>query len=83
MLDRWRAPFAVLPRLDYRIVVLGFVIEPDGRSRWLTHDEISAGTVKSLAGATPLSIIGAVTPWSARPRAQSPMEARFPPTTHA
>jgi hypothetical protein len=67
VLDHWRASFAVLPRLYYRIVVLGFVVEPGGRSRWLTHDEISAGAAEALAGARPLSIIGAVTPWSARP----------------
>lgn len=67
VLDRWRAAFAVLPRLDYRIAVLGFVVEPDGRSRWLTHDEISAGAAAALADARPLSIIGAVAPWSARP----------------
>jgi NAD(P)-dependent dehydrogenase (short-subunit alcohol dehydrogenase family) len=66
-LDRWRASFAALPRLDYRIVVLGFAIEPDGRSRWLTDDEISTGAAEALAGARPLSIVGAVTPWSARP----------------
>jgi hypothetical protein len=47
--------------------VLGFAIEPDGRSRWLTHDEISAGAAEALADARPLSIIGTVTPWSARP----------------
>ena len=68
VLDQWRTSFAdLLPRLDYRIVVLGFVIEPDGRSRWLTHDEISAGAAKALAGAAPLSIIGTVTPWPSRP----------------
>ncbi len=66
-LDRWRASFAVLPRLDYRIVVLGFVIEPGGRSRWLTHDEISTGAAEAMAGGAPLSVIGTVTPWSARP----------------
>lgn len=67
VLDQWSAAFAVLPRLDYRIAVLGFVVEPDGRSRWLTHDEISAGAAASLADARPLSIVGTVTPWSARP----------------
>ena len=67
VLDHWRAAFAVLPRLDYRIAVLGFVVEPDGRSRWLTHDEISAGVAAALADARPVSIIGTVTPWSARP----------------
>jgi NAD(P)-dependent dehydrogenase (short-subunit alcohol dehydrogenase family) len=67
VLDRWRAAFASLPQLDYRIVILGFVVEPDGRSRWLTHDEISAGAAAALAYRRPLSIIGTVTPWSARP----------------
>jgi NAD(P)-dependent dehydrogenase (short-subunit alcohol dehydrogenase family) len=65
--DRWRASFAALPKLDYRIVVLGFALESDGRSRWLTDDEICAGTAEALVGAVPLSIIGRVTPWSARP----------------
>jgi len=66
-LDHWRAAFAVLPRLDYRIVVLGFVLEPGGRSRWLTDDEICAGAAEALANGRPLTIVGTVTPWSARP----------------
>lgn len=66
-LDRWRASFAIFPRLDYRIVVLGFVLEPGGPSRWLTHDEISAGASEALANGRPLTIVGTVKPWSARP----------------
>ena len=66
-LDRWRASFAIFPRLDYRIVVLGFVVEPGGRSRWLTDDEISAGAAGALANGSPLTIVGTVAPWSARP----------------
>ena len=66
-LERWRASFAIFPRLDYRIVVLGFVLEPGGPSRWLTHDEISAGASEALANGRPLTIVGTVKPWSARP----------------
>ena len=66
-LDRWHASFAIFPRLDYRIVVLGFVLEPGGPSRWLTHDEISAGASEALANGRPLTIVGTVKPWSARP----------------
>src|SRR4051812_29685891 len=67
VIGHWLAHFANLPRLDYRIVVLGFVIEPGAGSRWLTHDEICAGAAGALTGARPLSIIGTAKPWSARP----------------
>jgi hypothetical protein len=66
-LDCWRASFAIFPRLDYRLVVLGFVVVPGGGSRWLTDDEISAGAADALASGRPLTIVGTVTPWSARP----------------
>jgi NAD(P)-dependent dehydrogenase (short-subunit alcohol dehydrogenase family) len=67
VLHQWRQSFAVFPGLAYRIAVLGFMIEPGGQSRWLTHEEISAGAAEALAGTKPLSIIGTVKPWSARP----------------
>jgi len=66
-LDRWRASFAIFPRLDYRIVVLGFIVAPGGRSRWLTDEEICAGAADTLAKGRPLATVGTVTPWSARP----------------
>ena len=66
-LGRWRARFAGLPGLDYRIVVLGFVLKPDGGSRWLTHDEISAGAKAALDASRPVSVLGVVEPWSRRP----------------
>ena len=66
-LDRWRASFAIFPRLDYRIVVLGFIVAPGGRSRWLTDEEICAGAADALAKVRPLTTVGTVTPWSARP----------------
>ncbi len=52
--------------IDYSAVVLGFVIE-GGKSRWLTNDEISAGVLAALESAAPLSIVGTVEPWSAKP----------------
>jgi len=47
-------------------VVLGFVVESSG-SRWLTNDEISSGVFAAIQSAAPLSIVGTVEPWSARP----------------
>lgn len=54
--------------IDYARVVLGFVIEPRG-SRWLSNEEISAGTLRAIErpeGAGE-SVVGVVRPWSARP----------------
>lgn len=55
-----------LPACEVRQVVLGFKLEAGG-SRWLTNDEISAGVLEAVRADRPLSIIGQVTPWSARP----------------
>jgi hypothetical protein len=49
-----------------RQVVLGFRVV-DGRSRWLTNDEISAGVLDAIGGDRPMSVIGQVEPWAARP----------------
>lgn len=49
-----------------RQVVLGFRVI-DGRSRWLTNDEISAGVLDAVRNDRPLSVIGQVEPWAARP----------------
>ncbi|MBI1775377.1 MAG: short-chain dehydrogenase [Proteobacteria bacterium] len=65
-LDRWRQRFSALSPLDYRIIVLGFVSGAEG-SRWLTDAEISAGVKHALDTEAPLSIVGTVEPWSARP----------------
>ncbi len=50
----------------YREVILGFVIE-EGRSRWLTHREISEGVLEAIRADRPRFIVGTVRPWSARP----------------
>lgn len=49
-----------------RQVVLGFRVVGD-RSRWLTNDEISAGVLDAVRNDRPLSVIGQVDPWAARP----------------
>jgi hypothetical protein len=62
----WQTLFQApgLPKL--RLAVLGFVIE-GGRSRWLTNAEISAGVGRALDNEDSVTIVGTVTPWSARP----------------
>lgn len=52
--------------IDYQAVVLGFVRQA-GASRWLTNDEISSGVFAAIETEQPLSIVGTVEPWSARP----------------
>lgn len=60
------ARFAAFPRVSYREVILGFVVE-HGHSRWLTDDEIAAGVLRAVDTDAPRTIVGAVEPWSARP----------------
>jgi NAD(P)-dependent dehydrogenase (short-subunit alcohol dehydrogenase family) len=52
--------------IDCQAVVLGFVVE-NGKSRWLNNAEISAGVLAAIESAAPLSIVGTVEPWSAKP----------------
>lgn len=47
-------------------VVLGFAIDA-GISRWLTDAEISQGVFSAVISGRPLTTIGTVSPWSARP----------------
>jgi len=65
-LAEWQAAFRDLTRPVLRLAVLGFMVE-GRRSRWLTDAEISAGVAHALDSAVPVSIVGTVTPWSARP----------------
>jgi hypothetical protein len=55
-----------LPTCRLQQVVLGFKVE-NGASRWLSHDEISGGVLEAIRTDRPHSVIGQVTPWSARP----------------
>ena len=68
ILEEWRARFRTAYRdLDYRIAVLGFIRSETGLSRWLTDHEICDGVESALDAEEPLSIVGTVEPWSARP----------------
>lgn len=52
--------------LRYGRVVLGFADGPAG-TRWLTHDEISAGVLTAVRDFRETSVVGRVRPWSDRP----------------
>ena len=58
---------AAQPGITYAQVVLGFVIEEDGSSRWLHHHEISAAAVAQLDDPMPRRIAGTLEPWDKRP----------------
>lgn len=70
--DPLRASGAVESRLTafanitYQQVILGFNADSDG-SRWLTHDEISAGVVSAVDSGSSRSIVGQIEPWDLRP----------------
>ena len=49
-----------------RQVVLGFKVV-DGASRWLTNTEISRGVLDAVVKDRPLTIVGQIDPWAARP----------------
>jgi hypothetical protein len=52
--------------IDHQTVVLGFVIA-GGKSRWLTNAEICDGVFAAIGSEKPVSIVGTVEPWSAKP----------------
>jgi glycine/D-amino acid oxidase-like deaminating enzyme len=61
-----RRRFARFARLDYREVVLGFVVERS-RSRWLSHEEISQGVLEAIDTDARHFVVGVLEPWEARP----------------
>lgn len=50
----------------YYQVQLGFIIE-NGRSRWLTHEEIAGGVITAIQRKKPIYTIGQLEPWEQRP----------------
>jgi NAD(P)-dependent dehydrogenase (short-subunit alcohol dehydrogenase family) len=52
--------------IDSQSVVLGFVVEK-AASRWLSNEEISAGVLSAIDSEQPVTIVGTVEPWSAKP----------------
>ena len=65
-LAAWHDLFRPLAAPKLRLAVLGFVVEA-GAARWLSDDEISAGVARALESADPVTVVGTVTPWTARP----------------
>ncbi len=65
-LKRIKLGFDELPGIRWHAVRLGFVRE-DGRSRWLSHQEISAGALRAVQLKTPIYTIGQAAPWKYRP----------------
>lgn len=65
--DRRAKAMRAFPHIRYAQVVLGFVIE-GGKSRWLTHGEISAAAIKALETAAPRIAVGQTSPWEKRPQ---------------
>jgi hypothetical protein len=60
--------------VHYHQIILGFEKTADG-SRWLTHEEISAGVLEGIAQRASLHTVGQVAPWEERPRS-NPSEVR-------
>jgi NAD(P)-dependent dehydrogenase (short-subunit alcohol dehydrogenase family) len=65
-LDEIERDMIDLDGCDYHQVQLGFVIE-GGRSRWLTHAEISGGVIHAIRTGAKRHLVGTLTPWSMRP----------------
>jgi len=64
--DKRAKAMRLFPHIRYAQVILGFVIE-DGKSRWLTHEEISAAAIKAIRSGAPRTIAGRLEPWEKRP----------------
>ncbi len=61
-----RRAFERLPHIDYRQVILGFIVERRS-SRWLSNNEISSGVSRSIGSQDRLITIGTTEPWEMRP----------------
>ncbi len=57
---------AHISKENYHQVILGFQIE-DNCSRWLTHQEISQGTIYAVENKIKRHIIGTIEPWEKHP----------------
>lgn len=58
--------FKALSGLRFHQVILGFIKTSSG-SRWLRNEEISQGVLRAITAGDPLTIVGVVEPWDARP----------------
>jgi len=51
----------------YREVKLGFIIESNNSSRWLTNNEIAQGIIDAIQQEIPEKHVGVFEPWNLRP----------------
>lgn len=58
--------FTQYAHIHYQRVILGFVAQ-NGRSRWLTHQEISDGAIRAINSGDEVTIVGQIRPWDKRP----------------
>lgn len=65
-LSRIQLSFSDLPGINWHAICLGFM-RSNGQSRWLSHEEISEGTLKAIRLETPIYTIGQTAPWKYRP----------------
>ncbi|RLQ89835.1 short-chain dehydrogenase [Planomicrobium sp. Y74] len=65
-LEEIKARVSVPAHVRYHQIQLGFHLE-NGTSRWLTHDEISAGVIEAMRDGKAQYIVGTLSPWERRP----------------
>ncbi|MFJ3387424.1 short-chain dehydrogenase [Lysinibacillus sp. NPDC086135] len=53
--------------ITYRVVKLGFIIEDNNSSRWLTNSEIAQGIIDAIEQEVPEKHVGVFEPWNLRP----------------
>lgn len=53
--------------INYREVKLGFIIEDNNSSRWLTNSEIAEGIIDAIEQEIPEKHVGIFEPWNLRP----------------
>ncbi len=63
---KWEQNLSNHPAIKIHEIILGFKLE-SGHSRWLTHEEISAGTIEAVTRNLERLIIGQTKPWGLKP----------------
>lgn len=65
-LEKIKSLVSVPAHVRYHQIQLGFHLE-NGTSRWLTHDEISAGVIEAMRYEKAQYVVGTLSPWERRP----------------
>ena len=62
----WKGEIEKLKGIQYHEVILGFMLKGKS-SRWLTHEEISAGVTEAIESEAERFVVGVVEPWESKP----------------